>query len=149
MIEKIYISKYWTTLKKTGEFKRNTTTNMQNWETVFTYIGVIGGKLYSNHSKKLNHVHKDSKDMVSIIITVGKYISGGDTVFYYWVNTYDLGSRAHILNHLHGIMIFGPFGKKSMKVLFEVAIDPWFPLSSQNKSSYIYFAMGVDFITDI
>ena len=57
---------------------------------------VIGGKLYSNHHKNLNHVHKDSKYMVSIIITVGKNVSGGDTMFYDGVKTSDLGSRAHI-----------------------------------------------------
>ena len=60
--------------------------------------------------------------MVSVIITVGKDISGGDTVFYDGVKTSDLGSRARILKHLHGRMIFGPFEKKSMKVLFGVDI---------------------------
>ena len=47
--------------------------------------------------------------MVSVIITVGKDISGGDTVFYDGVKTSYLGSRAHILKHLHGRMLFGPF----------------------------------------
>ena len=74
-------------------------------------MAVTSGKLYSNHPKNMNHVHKDSKYMVSVIITVGKYISGGDTVFYDVVKTSDLGSRAHILKHLHGIMIVGPFEK--------------------------------------
>ena len=74
-------------------------------------MAVIGGKLYSNHPKNLNRVHKDTKDMVSVIITVGKNISGGDTVFYFGVKTSDLGSRAHMLKHLHGRMIFVPFGK--------------------------------------
>ena len=72
-------------------------------------MAVIGGKLYSNHPKNLNHVHKDAKDLVSVIIKVGKYICGGDTVFYYGVKNSELGSRSHILKHLHGIMIFGPF----------------------------------------
>ena len=58
--------------------------------------------------------------MVSVIITVGKYISGGDTVFYDRVKTYDLGSRSHILKSLHGRMIFGPFEFFPMKVLFGV-----------------------------
>ena len=49
--------------------------------------------------------------MASVIITVGKDISGGYTVFYYGVKTSELGSRAHILKHLHGRMIFGPFEK--------------------------------------
>ena len=45
-------------------------------------MAVIGGKLYHNHPKNMNNVHKDIKDLVSVIITLGKYISGGDTVFY-------------------------------------------------------------------
>ena len=44
----------------------------------------------------MNHVHKDSKDLVYIIITMGTDISGGETMFHDWVKTYDLGSRAHI-----------------------------------------------------
>ena len=72
----------------------------------------------------MNHVHKDSKYMVSVIITVGKYISGGDTVFYDGVKTSDFVSRARILKYLHGRMIIGPFEKESMKVLFGADIEP-------------------------
>ena len=78
---------------------------------IFSFKALIGGKHYSNHSKNLNRVHKDTKYLVSVIITVGKYISGGGIVFYDGVKTSDLGIRAHILKHLHGIMIFGPFEK--------------------------------------
>ena len=74
-------------------------------------MAVIGSKLYSNHPKNLNHVHKDTKYMVSVIITVGKDKSGGDNVFNYGVKTYDLGSRVHILKYLHGRMIFGRYEK--------------------------------------
>ena len=35
----------------------------------------------------------------------------GTLCFYYGVKTSDLGIRAHILKHLHGRMIFGPFEK--------------------------------------
>ena len=49
--------------------------------------------------------------MVSVIITLGKDISGGDTVFCYGVKSSDFGSRARILKHLHGRMVFGPFEK--------------------------------------
>ena len=49
--------------------------------------------------------------MVSVIITPGKDISGGDTVFYGGVKSSDFGSRAHILKHSHGRMVFGPFEK--------------------------------------
>ena len=75
-------------------------------------MAVIGGIISSNHRKNLNHIHKKSKYLVYVIITLGGNISVGGTVFYYGMKTYDLGSRAHVLKHLHGIMIFGPFGKK-------------------------------------
>ena len=80
-------------------------------ETIFTYKAVIGDKLYSSHPKTLNHVHKESKDLVSVMINLGGDISEGDTMFYDGVKTSDLGSRAHVLKHLHGIMIFGQFEK--------------------------------------
>ena len=78
---------------------------------MFTSMAVIGGKLYRNHPKNLNHVHKDIKYLVSFIITLGKDKSGGNTVFYDGVKSSDFGSRAHILKHLHGRMVFGPFEK--------------------------------------
>ena len=56
-------------------------------------MAVIGGKILSNLPKSLNHVHKDSKDLVAVIITLGKNVSGVDTVFYDEVKTSDLGSR--------------------------------------------------------
>ena len=72
-------------------------------------MDVIDGKFFSNTLKNLNHVHKDSKYLVSVIITLGENISGGEAMFYDRVKTSDLGSRAHVLKHLHGIIIFGPF----------------------------------------
>ena len=87
-------------------------------------MAVIGGKLYSDHPKNMKHVHKYSKYLVYIIINLVGDISGGDTVFYDGVKTSNLGSRAHVLNNLHGRMIFGPFEKNPMKVLFRVDIEP-------------------------
>ena len=86
-------------------------------------MAVICGRLFSNNSQNMNRVHKDSKDLVSVTITLGKYISVGDTVFYDGVKTYELGNRAHVLKNLHGIMIISPFGENSMKVLFGEDID--------------------------
>ena len=44
-------------------------------------MAVIGGKIYRNHPKNMNHMHKDVKDLVSVIITLGKDIGGGGTLF--------------------------------------------------------------------
>ena len=87
-------------------------------ETNFTSIAVIYGRLYSNHPKNLNYVHKYSKYLISVVITIGGNISGGGTLFYDGVETSELVNRSHLLKHLQGRMIFGPFEKKSMKVLF-------------------------------
>ena len=97
--------------RKTGDGKKILPSTCRIGETIFTSMAIIGGKLYRNHPKNLNHVHKYTKYLVSVIITLGKNISGGDTVFYDGVKTSDLGSRAHILKHLHGRIIFGPFEK--------------------------------------
>ena len=35
-------------------------------------IAVIGGKLYINKPKNMNHVHKSSKDLVFVMINLGK-----------------------------------------------------------------------------
>ena len=56
-------------------------------------------------------MHKDIKYLVSVIITLGKDISGGGTVFYDGVKSFYFGSRAHTLKHLHRRMLFGPFEK--------------------------------------
>ena len=61
----------------------------------------------------MNHFHKDTKYFLSGIITMGTNIRGGFIVFYYKVKTSDLVSRAHVLKHLHGRIVFGPFEKKS------------------------------------
>ena len=91
----------------------------------------------------MNHVHKDAKDLGSVIITVGKDISEGDNIFDDGVKTSDLVSRAHILTLLHRIMIFGPFEKKSMKGLFGVDIEPYFPLSLQKNLPTIILPWGL------
>ena len=109
---KKYISQYWSTLKeKLDMAKTILPSTYRIGENSFTSMAIIGGKLYRNHPKNMNHVHKDTKDLVSVIITLGEYISREYTVFYYGVKPSDFGSRAHILKNLHGIMIFGPFEK--------------------------------------
>ena len=80
-------------------------------ETIFTSLAVIGGKLFSNQTKNINHVHRDIKDLVFVIINLVNNISGGYTVFYDRVKISDLGDRAHVLKHLHGRMVFDSFEK--------------------------------------
>ena len=76
-------------------------------------MDVVGSKLFSDSPKNINHVHKGTKYLFSVIITLRKIWVEGDTVFYDGLKASDLGSRAHVLKHLHGRIIFGPFEKKS------------------------------------
>ena len=50
-------------------------------DTCFTSLAIIGGNLYKRHPKNLNHVYKDSKDLLSVIIILVTYVNGGETVF--------------------------------------------------------------------
>ena len=80
-------------------------------DTCFTSLTTIGGNLYTRHVNNLNHVHKDSKDILSVIIILGTDFNGGETVFYDGENMNDIGKRAHILKHLHGRCVIGSFDK--------------------------------------
>ena len=48
----------------------------------FTSLATIGGNLYTIHAKNINHVHKDSKDILSVIIILGTNVNGVETVFH-------------------------------------------------------------------
>ena len=111
-------------------------------------MAVIGGRLYRNHPKNINHMHKDVKDLVSVITTLGKGIIGGDTMFYDGVKSCEFGNRAHILKHSHGRMVFGPFEK----VFHEGTL--WSGYRSVisfilEKNSFISIVMQISFMTDI
>ena len=51
-------------------------------DSCFTSLENIKGNLYTRHLKNLNHVHKDSKDLLSVIIILRTDVNGGETVFY-------------------------------------------------------------------
>ena len=50
-------------------------------DTCFTSLETIGGNLYTRHVKNINHVHKDIKYLLPVIIISGTDINGGETVF--------------------------------------------------------------------
>ena len=80
-------------------------------DTCFTSLATIGGNLYTRHAKNINHVHKDSKDLLSVIIILGTDVNGGETVFYDGENINDIDKRAHVLKHSHGRCVIGSFDK--------------------------------------
>ena len=97
----------------------------------------------------MNHMDKDVKDLVSVIITLGKDISGGDTMFYDGVKSSYFGSRAHILKHLHGRMIFGPFENVFHEGTLWSRYRAVISFIMTKKIPYIFFVMGISFTTDI
>ena len=50
-------------------------------DTCFTSMANIGGNLYTRHSKNLDRVHKDSKDLLLVIIILVTDVNGGETFF--------------------------------------------------------------------
>ena len=50
-------------------------------DTCFTSLVTIGRNLFTRHPKDINHVHKYSNDLLSLIIILGIDVYGGETVF--------------------------------------------------------------------
>ena len=48
--------------------------------------------------RKKNHVNRGTKELVSVIITLGNNISGTENLFYDSVKTSDLRNRYQVLN---------------------------------------------------
>ena len=77
-------------------------------DTCFMSLAAIGGNLYTRHPNNLNRVHKDSKDLLSMIIILGtdvipKECRIGDTCF---MSLATIGGNlfkrhSNNLNHVH------------------------------------------------
>ena len=91
---------YWSNLKE--KLRRQKESYHQHVELgkLFTSMASTGSKFFIDHNKNMNHGHKDSKSLVSVIITMGNNIRGGYIVFYAGVKTFVLGSRAHVFKQL-------------------------------------------------
>ena len=74
-IEKRITHKYWLTLKKTDNSKRKIPSKCRIGEACFTYIAIIGGKLFITYPKNMNHVHKYTKYLFSVTISMGTNMS--------------------------------------------------------------------------
>ena len=74
--------KYWENLVWTmDKAKEKIPKQCRIGDTCFKSLANIGGNLYTRHENNLNHVHKDSKYLLSVIIILGTYVNGGETVF--------------------------------------------------------------------
>ena len=75
--------KYWQNLGWTMEkAKEMIPKECRIGDTCFTSLATIGGNLYTRHLKNINRAHKDSKDLLSVIIILGTDVNCGETVFY-------------------------------------------------------------------
>ena len=74
-------------------------------------FATIGDNFYTRHPNNLNHLHRDSKYLLSVTIILGTDVNGGETVFYDGENMNDIGKRAHVLKHSHGRCVIGAFDK--------------------------------------
>ena len=118
-------------------------------DTYFKSLATIGGNLYKRHPKNLNHVHKDSKDLLSVIIILGTDIHGDETVFLNGEKMNDIGKRAHVLKHSHGRCVIGSFDKFYMYALFGLVIELLYHLSSTNQYFFTFCIMAQNVMTSI
>ena len=78
-------------------------------DTCFTSLATIEGHLFTRHPKNINHLNKDSNNLLSVIIIFGTDSYGGETVFYDGEKMNDIGKRAHFMKHSHRRCVVGDF----------------------------------------
>ena len=86
--------------------------------TCFTSFATIGGNLFTIHLKNINHLHRDSNNLMSVIIILITDVNGGKTVFCDGDKMNDIRKRAHVLKNSHVRFVVGAIDK----ILHEVSI---------------------------
>ena len=104
--------KYWQNLESMMEKeKQKISKQCRIGDTCFTPLATIWGNLFTRHLKNHNYVHKDSNNILSVIIILGTNVHGGETVFNDGENINDIVKIAHIMKHSHGSCVVVPFDK--------------------------------------
>ena len=62
-------------------------------DTYFMSLANIGGNFLTRHLENLNHVHKESNNLLSVIIILVTNVHGGETIFYDGDNMNDIGKE--------------------------------------------------------
>ena len=62
-------------------------------------LATIVGNLFTRHANNLNHVHKDSNNLLSAIIILGRNFHGDEIVFYFGENVNNIEKISHVLKH--------------------------------------------------
>ena len=92
--------KYWENLvSMMDKAKEKIPNRCRIGDTCFTSLATTGGDFFIIHPNNLNHVHKDSHNLLSVMIIFGTDVHGGETFFYDGEKMNDIGKRAHFLKH--------------------------------------------------
>ena len=105
--------------------------------TCFTILVTIGGNLYMRHPKNIKHVHKNSNDLLEVIIILVTDAHEGETVFKIEC-IFMILVKEHILLSIHteGVCLM-PLIKIYMKYIFGLDLDQFYLLSYTNQ----YFSL--------
>ena len=141
---------YWKILGSLlGKSKEKITKQCIIGDTCFMSLAKIWGNLFTRHPKNINHVHKDSNDLLSVIIILGTNVHGGEIFFYDGVNLNEIGKRSHILKHSRGRCLVGAFDIFYIKDLFVLVIELFCISLSTNKYFFTFYIMVQDFMVNI
>ena len=87
--------KYWQNLgSMMDKAKENIPKQCRIGDKIFTSLAIIGGNLFTRHPKNLNHVHKYSNVLLSVILILGTNIHVSKIVFNYGEKMNDIGKIA-------------------------------------------------------
>ena len=104
--------KYWRNLGSiVDKAKQKIPKECRIGDTCFTSFATIRSNLFTRHPKNLNHVHRDSNDLLSVIIIWGTDVNGDEKNIYEGFNMNDIGKIAHALKHSHRRHVIGAFDK--------------------------------------
>ena len=78
---------------------------------MFYVIGNYWRKFIHKTSKHINNEHKETNDLLKVIITLGKDDNGDETVLKYIRTMKDTGKRTHVLKHSQGVCVVTAFDK--------------------------------------
>ena len=86
---------------------------------------------------------------MSVIVTLGPVVNGGENVLLNGINMDEIVKRSHVINNLHVRCVLGAFKIVYMRSLFGLDTDMHYLLSYTNQYLFTFKLMVQIFITDI
>ena len=100
---------------------------------MFYFIFNYWREFIHNTPKNLNHVHKYSKDIMSVIVTLGPVVNGGENVLLNGITMDEIVKISNVINNSHVRCVLGAFEKFYMRSLFGLDTDMHYLLSNTNQ----------------